>query len=44
LETGGSRVTTWIPASTHDRLIELAKLGETSVSATVKRFIILQLK
>lgn len=36
-------VATWLPASTHDRLIRLAKLREQSVSATVRELLILRL-
>jgi hypothetical protein len=32
----GSAVMTWIPASEHDRLIQLAKMRGESVSTTVR--------
>ncbi len=32
----GSRVTTWLPASDHDRLVKLAELRGESVSSTVR--------
>jgi len=36
-------VSTWMPASAHDRLIQLAKEHEVSVSALVKSLLLLQL-
>lgn len=37
-------VTVWLPASAHDRLIQLAKREEQSISATVRQLLILRLK
>jgi len=37
-------VSTWLPAGAHDRLIELAKREEQSVSATIRQLLIFQLK
>lgn len=34
----------WLPANAHDRLIELAKQQEQSVSATVRQLLIFRLK
>lgn len=42
-EEPGSAVTTWLPASAHDRLIQLAKREEQSISATVRQLLILRL-
>lgn len=36
-------VSTWLPAGAHDRLIALAKREEQSISATVRRLLILRL-
>lgn len=36
-------VSTWLPAGAHDRLIELAKEQEQSISATIRQLLILQL-
>jgi len=36
-------VSTWLPAQYHDRLIQLANLRDESVSATVRRLLILRL-
>lgn len=36
-------VSTWLPATAHDRLIELAKREEQSISATIRQLLILQL-
>lgn len=38
-----SSVSTWLPATAHDQLIELAKREEQSISATVRQLLILQL-
>lgn len=35
---------TWVPASYHDRLIELAKQKDTTVSNLVKQLLILKLR
>jgi hypothetical protein len=37
-------VCTWLPASQHDRLIEIAKQQERSVSAVVREFLVLRLR
>lgn len=39
-----STVSTWLPAHAHDRLIELAKRNEQSISATVRQLLILRLR
>lgn len=39
----GSAITTWMPVSTHDKLIRLAQRQEVSVSALVRQFVILQI-
>lgn len=39
----GSTVSVWLPASAHDRIIEIAKHEEQSISATVKQLLILRL-
>lgn len=39
-----STVSTWLPAHAHDRLIELAKRHEQSISATVRQLLILRLR
>jgi hypothetical protein len=36
----GSRVSTWLPTSTHDRLIQVANAQEKSVSEIVKVIIL----
>ena len=38
-----STVSTWVPASAHDRLIQLAKEHEVSVSEMVKSLLLVQL-
>lgn len=43
VEESGASVSTWLPAGAHDRLIELAKREEQSISATVRRLLILRL-
>lgn len=40
----GSRLTTWIPGTTHDRLIALANRRGESVSALVRQLLILRLR
>jgi len=42
-EESHASVSAWLPASAHDRLIQLAKREEQSISATVRRLLILQL-
>jgi hypothetical protein len=37
-------VSTWLPAKHHDRLIQLAKEHELSISATVRQLLMLRLK
>ena len=37
-------VSTWLPADTHDKLIRLAAHEETSVSALLRRLVILRLR
>lgn len=37
-------VSTWLPAGAHDRLIELAKREERSISSMVRQLLILRLK
>lgn len=44
VEEPHATVSTWLPAGTHDRLIELAKREEQSISATVRQLLILRLK
>jgi hypothetical protein len=45
VEEPGSRVTTWLPASTHDRLVEIAKhQTDGNVSALVRKLLIIRLK
>ncbi|MEO8682574.1 MAG: hypothetical protein ABI665_26235 [Vicinamibacterales bacterium] len=36
-------VSTWLPAKHHDRLIQLAKANELSISATVRQLLMLRL-
>lgn len=36
-------VSTWLPATAHDQLIALAKREERSISATIRRLLILNL-
>lgn len=36
-------ISTWMPASTHDKLIALAKRDEVSISALVRSLLILQI-
>lgn len=43
VEEPRASVSTWLPAGAHDRLIELAKREEQSISATVRRLLILRL-
>jgi len=38
-----STVSVWLPAKAHDRLIELAKKQEQSISATVRQLLTLRL-
>lgn len=38
-----STVSVWLPASAHDRLIELAKRHEMSISATIRQLLIIRL-
>ena len=40
----GSTVCTWLPASYHDRLIQLANQREQSVSSLVRSLLILRLR
>ena len=44
VEEPRASVSTWLPAGAHDRLIELAKREEQSVSATIRQLLIFQLK
>jgi hypothetical protein len=44
VEEPGSAVTTWLPASVHDRLIRIAEHREVKVSALVRQILILRLK
>jgi hypothetical protein len=37
-------VTVWLPASVHDRLIELAKKEEQSISKTIRQLLLLKLR
>jgi len=37
-------VSTWLPADAHDKLIRLANHEETSVSALLRRLVILRLR
>lgn len=39
----GSTVSTWVPSTTHDRLIEIANRRGESVSSLVRRLLILRL-
>jgi hypothetical protein len=39
----GSTISTWVSASEHDRLLRLAQRREESLSATVRRLLILRL-
>ena len=43
-EEPGSPVMTWLKQSEHDRLIELAKKHETTISSLVRQFVILKLR
>lgn len=43
VEEPRATVSTWVPASAHDRLIQLAKEHEVSVSAMVKSLLLVQL-
>ncbi len=38
-----SPVTTWVPVSTHDRLIQVAKAQDKSISEVVRNVIILNI-
>lgn len=44
VEEPRSSVSTWLPAGAHDRLIELAKREQQTISATVRQLLILRLK
>lgn len=44
VEEPRASVSTWLPAGAHDRLIELAKREERSISETVRRLLIFHLK
>jgi hypothetical protein len=37
-------MTVWVPNSTYDQLLDLAKRRETSLSATVRQLLILRLR
>jgi len=39
-----SSVSTWLPSRTHDSLIRLAREEETSVSALVRRLVLLRVR
>jgi hypothetical protein len=39
-----STVSTWLPAHAHDRLIQIAKREEQSISAVVRQLLIFRLK
>lgn len=39
-----STVSTWLPAHAHDRLIQIAKREERSISAVVRQLLIFRLK
>jgi hypothetical protein len=39
-----STVSTWLPAHAHDRLIQIAKREELSISAVVRQLLIFRLK
>lgn len=43
VEESRASVSTWLPAGAHDRLIALAKREEQSISATIRRLLILRL-
>ena len=40
----GTTVSTWLRPGEHDRLIKLANLKETSVSALVRQLLVLRLR
>ncbi len=40
----GSNVSTWLPGSYHDRLIQIAKTRRTTVSNVVKSIVIKELR
>lgn len=42
-EEPGSRVSVWLPASTHDRLIKLANQKDVSVSSLVRTLLTLKI-
>lgn len=44
VEEPGSTVSVWLPIGAHDRLIELAKREDKSISATARQILILRLK
>lgn len=44
VEEPRASVSVWLPASAHDRLIELAKKEEQSISKTVKQLLMLKLR
>lgn len=44
IEEPRSSVSVWLPASAHDRLIELAKKEEQSISKTVRELLRLKLR
>lgn len=44
LGEAGSRVTTYLPATYHDRLIKLAQQHDQSVSAVLRSLLILRLR
>jgi hypothetical protein len=44
VEEPRSSVSTWMPATYHDRLIRLANQNEVSVSSMVRRILVLQLQ
>lgn len=39
-----SSVSTWLPAGAHDKLIRLANREETSISALVRRLVLVRLR
>ncbi len=40
----GESVSTWLPITLHDQLIELAKREEQSISATIRALLVLKLR
>jgi hypothetical protein len=44
VEEPGSSVSTWLPASYHDRLIHMANQREVKVSALVRTLLIMRLE